>query len=102
MKAFKLSPAENIERTHLVGDPAQRLADQEATRRHLAHTVLTFLETCINAESICDPSTPLSPHTQRILSAAIRDLEDIDDHFAQSRAITDNKLPGTAPGLVDS
>ncbi|MBG6182033.1 hypothetical protein [Arthrobacter sp. CAN_A1] len=93
MKAFKLSPAENIGGTRFVDDPAQRLTNQEAIRRHLVHTVLTFLETCVNSESSCDPSTHLSPDTQRLLSAAIRDLENIDDHLAQTRALPTTRSP---------
>ncbi|MBP2216553.1 hypothetical protein H4V95_001744 [Arthrobacter sp. CAN_C5] len=75
----------NIEQTPSMEEPARRLADLQSARAHLARTVLSFLAGCVNTDSICDPSAHITPNTQRLLSAAIRDLVAIDDQLDEAR-----------------
>ncbi|MHA7277941.1 hypothetical protein ACX80O_15710 [Arthrobacter sp. Hz1] len=68
-----------------MSDPVRRLPDLESTRSHLVRTVLSILEASVSARSIGDPTAHPPADAQRLLSAAIRDLIDVDDQLDNAR-----------------
>lgn len=66
-------------------DAARRLAGLEVARVHVADTVLSLLTACVDPSSICEASTHPATNRQRLLHAAVRDLEEMDHQLDQAR-----------------
>lgn len=65
--------------------PDPHIADLESARPLLVRTILGALTTCTNHNSTCDLNASLSTSRQRLISAAISDLEDLDNQIHAAR-----------------
>ncbi|WP_156911274.1 sigma factor [Arthrobacter sp. CAL618] len=65
--------------------PDQHIADLESARPLLVRTILGALTACTNDNSTCDLNASLSTSRQRLISAAISDLEDLDNQIHAAR-----------------
>lgn len=65
--------------------PDQQVADLESARPLLVRTILGALTACTNPDSTCDLNASLSTSRQRLISAAISDLEDLDNQIHAAR-----------------
>ncbi|MBG6192181.1 hypothetical protein IWX64_003151 [Arthrobacter sp. CAN_A212] len=74
-----------LDQSVALDESEQQLARLESVRTHLVGTVLGMLVTCTSPTLTCEPGTPLSIDRQRLLSAAIGDLQDLDDQLHQAR-----------------
>lgn len=78
------------EQHHATRTPDQHLADLESARPLLVRTILGALTTCTNDNSTCDLNASLSASRQRLISAAISDLEDLDNQIHSARHPNDS------------
>ncbi|NJC21422.1 hypothetical protein BJ994_000498 [Arthrobacter pigmenti] len=63
-------------------DSARRIRELERVRVQLAHTLLNVQEACATTKD--------ADHAQRLLSAAVRDLEDLDARLFEARTYHDS------------
>lgn len=79
----------------LTEDSARRLADLESLRPHLVRAVLDTRAVCERANLLPASDTRRPREAQLLLSAAVRDLEELDDQLDQARNPSTQVLPGT-------
>ena len=73
-----------------VSESARRIRDLEAVRIELARTLLDVQQACQTAK---DPH-----HAQRLISAAVHDLEELDTRLFEARTV--HSLTGNCGGLL--
>ncbi|MBE0011107.1 hypothetical protein [Arthrobacter sp. AET 35A] len=76
------------EQSSLLDDADQQVAVLEPARTYLVRSILGMLTACTDPDSICDPTIiQISADQQRLLSALISELEDLDDRLHNARAL---------------
>lgn len=85
MEAFTLSQEQDPWKRSTAQAVEQHLNALEHTRPHLVRVILRAREACEKANSTDGPKSSRAANAQRLLSAAVQDLETLDNRLTTSR-----------------